>query len=62
MRAGVVCDEAFLADCFFWTGFFRRFACLLRDALFARFAVPLFDAVLLLFFFLEGMAEVYHRG
>src|SRR5689334_6401666 len=63
LRAGFVCDEAFLADCFFLTDFFGRFACL-RDAFFARFPVPILDAVLfllLLLFFLEGMTAVYHR-
>ena len=48
---------------FMLTAFFGRLACLLRNAFFARFAVTIFDFVrlLLLLFFLEGIAAVYHR-
>jgi hypothetical protein len=37
------CDESFLVDCFFLTGFFGPLASLLRDAFFVRFLVPIFD-------------------
>jgi hypothetical protein len=51
-----------LLGCFFLIAFLGAFACFLGCVFFVRFvAVLSFVCFCLVFFFLEGMAAVYHR-
>ena len=64
MGAELAFEEAFFFDCFFLAVRFGTITCFLRDTFFRRFEAAVLDFVclLLVFFFLEGMAAVYHRG
>lgn len=61
---GLAFENVFSFDCFFLTVFFGAFACSARDTFFGRFEVAVFDflCLLLIFFLLEGIGAVYHRG
>ena len=61
MREGLAFDDGVL-DRFFLTAFLGGFGCFSRKVFFDRFAAMLSDffCFFLVFFFLEGMAAVYH--
>ena len=64
LPAELAFEDVFFFDCFFVTVFFGAIADFSLDEFVARFEVAVFDFVCLLFvfFLLEGMAAVYHRG
>jgi hypothetical protein len=65
LRAGLLFEGVFFLNCFFLTVLFGAIVRRRREASFC-FAVAVFDfdfvGLLFVFFFLEGMAAVYHRG